>query len=482
MLKPQFRKSSMKLHDYQIEAKRFVMDSCLKKRGAGLWLDCGLGKTAVSLHAIKDMLDLGIAKSAAVIAPSRVITTSWPKEIEQWGLDLSWSWLGGDEEKRAKALSKPVDIHFVNTESFAIRNYSNSPDSKRIVKLEQIPHWLKRIKWRPDLIFVDESTKFKAWDASRSKVLRSFLKHDPMVVTLTGTPMPNSMEDIFSQQFLIDRGATLSPYITHFRTRFMRSCGFEGRDWEMRPDKVDELNALLAPWYLHQSALDHLDMPELVLNEIDVHLPPAALKKYKQMEKEMFTELDAMPDPLVAMSGGSKYNLCRQMASGNVYDSEKNAYSVHDAKLEAIDALWEELNYKPLLVAYWYQHEYERLAKKFPMAQVINGSTSASKLKAIIAGWIAGTIPMIILQAGSASHGIDGLQKNGNDLVWYTLTDQPEVRYQLERRLFRQGVKGDQVRIHYLLAVSTIDKTVYRTLNLKSASEKDVIQAVKGFR
>lgn len=468
----------MQLHKYQQESRDFLLENLTKHSGAGLWLEPGLGKTATTLDAMLAMFELGQVQKAAVVAPARVIATSWPKEIKNWGIPLSWGWLKGSLEERLDVVATKPDIYFIGSENLALRNFSEETRAKR--KDPQLAEWLLKSGFRADLLVVDEVTYFKNWSASRSKVLRKLIKSIPKRITLTGTPTPNGLGEIFSQHYLLDEGKLLTPYITRFRERFMRSCGFEGRQWEMRPDMVPILQQMLAPYYMSGTALEHLDMPELVINPIEVELPERAMRVYRDMEKGMYAEIDEVG--LVAMSGGGKYNLCRQIASGCAYDEDKNPVSVHDAKLDALDGLIEELNGKPLLVAYWYNHEFDRLAQRYPHAAVIRQGVSPTKTKEIIAGWQAGTIKLILAQASTLSHGVDGLQKAGNDLCWFTLTDQPEVKFQLERRIFRQGVQGDQVRLHYLLAKSTIDRTIFRTLANKEATQTDVMRAIQEMR
>jgi superfamily II DNA or RNA helicase len=465
----------MQLHKYQQKARDFLLRSCHRRSGGGLWLEPGLGKTITTLDTIATMREFGEVDKILIVAPARVIATSWPKEIKNWGLPLTWGWLQGSDQDRQDVVDSNPDIYFVGCENLAYRTLSEETLARR--KSSQMAEWLLKSGFKADLIVVDESTKFKSWSASRGKVLRKLVKRIPKRITLTGTPTPNGLGDIFAQHYLLDSGETLTPYIGRFRERFMRSCGFENRQWEMRPEMVDELQRLLAPWYVTGTALEHLDMPELVLNEIEVELPPKALKVYQDMQKTMFAEIGQYG--VTAITGGSKYGLCRQIASGNAYDEDKNAISVHDAKLDALEDLFEELNGKPLIVAYWFDHEYERIVKRFPKAAVIRGGTKSSETVRIIDQWQKRQIDMIVVQASAVSHGVDGLQKTGNDLCWYTLTDQPEVKFQLERRIFRQGVVGDQVRIHYLLAKSTLDRTVYKALNVKESSQKDVMEAIR---
>lgn len=464
------------LRPYQPPAIRFLTNRYPKLPGSGFWLGCGLGKTAVVLHAIDEIRDWRKIKRTVVVAPAKVIATSWPKEISKWGLDLSYDIL--NTHTWDDAIRSSCDILFVSAEDLALRQLAEDVKSKR--RNPQLAERIELSKFdlRADLLVVDEITKFKNWTAARTKVLRKLAAKVRHRVTLTGSPTPNCLGEVFSQHYILDRGQTLTPYIGHFRDKYMRNCGFENRGWEMRPEMVQPLLDTLRPWYMCQEAIDHLDMPELIENIVDVQLPPAAMAKYKKMEKEMYAELDG-GDTVTALSGGSRYNYCRQMASGCTYTDDDGSAIVHKAKVEKLKDIIEELQGKPLLVAYWYHHEGDLLASEIPGAVVVNGSTSSSKLVSIIAKWQKGEIPVMIAQASSISHGIDGLQQGCNNLCWFTLSDNPDVVHQLTCRVYRQGNDGNSVVMHFLMAEGTIDRKVLRAYKAKAKNQSEVLAYIK---
>lgn len=454
----QQKKPSMRLHEYQIEASRFLIDKMKnpEMRSAGLLLDCGLGKTAVTLHTIKNLKLFYKFKKVLVVAPKRVCSTEvWPTEIDKWGLKLTTLTLDSNVRKRKSPFEGDPDICIISCDSL---------------------EWLSKQRISFDLIVVDEATKFKNWTAKRTKLLRRLLISIRHRVTLTGTPVPNSLGDFFSQQFILDSGKSLGTTLTSFRARYMQPCGFEMREWEIQPSKVQDLKDKLAPWYLHQAAVDHLDMPDLIRNVIRVELPPAARKTYTQMHRDMVAEIEGKQ--LAALHPGGRYGQCRQIASGAVYDPTGEVVDVHSAKLEAISELIEELNGKPLVVAYCFKHEASRLQAKFPKMQFINGSTSDASSRKVLNDFKSGRLKHLAVQCQSLSHGVDGLQTVCNDLCWMTLTDQPEIRHQLEARIYRQGSSG-KVRIHYLLVDRSVDGVIYRTLERKDATQADLLKALK---
>ena len=461
-----------KPHSYQ----KLAIDNCLDRMaknlpGSALFLEPGLGKTAISLSIIEAAKLIGYCEKVLIIAPLRVAQSVWKQEIQKWGFDLSCVLVHtSDKNKRKELLNKNVDIVMVTSDGVC---------------------WLDNDFPNEffDLIIVDESTKFKSWGAKRTKHLRSLVKRAFHRIILTGTPAPNSLSDLFPQHFLIDLGECLGTSITKFRAQFCQQAGFEGRAWEIRKDMVETLKDKIAPQCLYLAARDHLNMPELVYNTIPIELPDKAKKIYDDMEKELFAEIEVLDDtkPLAATTTGAKYNLCRQIANGGayVYDEffgERDTVYVHQAKVDALEDLYEELNGKQLLVAYLFDHDLLRIRERFPKIRAINGKTSAKELQNIIAKWKDGNEGILACQCQAMSHGIDGFQEAGSDICWFGLSDQPEVVAQLNARIYRQGVVGKQVRIHQLIASQTVDEAVMKRLESKDASQASLLNAIKEYR
>lgn len=479
-------------HEYQFASRDFLLEQLYRDTGAGLWQDPGMGKTIITLLAI-ELLKLDGIERTLVLAPRRVVP-GWLEECEKWGLGLKVVLVRGNEKQRFAALAEPADVYVATRDSCTWfkeiyptwkppRPKKVSDDTKHKANLAE---WHKlnarpRFKWQFDLCVIDEITSFKSWSAKRTKSLRSMLQLIPKAIGLTGTPFSNSLGDIFSQHFMLDRGKTLGSVIERFRDIYMTKGGHENREWIFIDSKRAELEKRIAPYYLRQSALDHLDLPARVENVIKIELPPAAKKLYDSMKNDMHAEIDDATS-LTALSAGGKYNLCRQMASGSAYDELREVVSIHDAKIEALQDLLDELNGKPLLVAYCYTHEMHKIKKAFPKCSVVNGDTTDKEFAQIKADWKAGKIQMLVTQCQSMSHGVDGLQSVSQDVCWYTLTDQPETRTQLETRVWRQGNKAEQVRFHYLIAIGTVEVAIKRGLDQKDANQASVLQSIKDYR
>lgn len=452
-------------HPYQREAIDFLLSRLYldDEIGASLQLDPGLGKTAISLQTIYELRQAGMARRVLISAPLRVIYSVWPAEIRKWRYPFTWSVIHGSNKRNA--LLKPADIYLINREG--------------------IP-WLElQYPARFDMLINDESTSFKSWSAKRTKALRKLCKRIPKRVNLTGTPAPNGEEDWFAQQFIADDGAALGKTITYFRDWAMRidPYSYQGRKYVMSDAAVDEFYKRIAPSVLCMRCEDHLDMPPKVDNLIRVELPPLIRTAYRQVERSLFAELEN-GDTLTASGAGAKYTLCRQIANGGAYQTDdfgtRHDLYVHDAKIEAVKELLSELNGKPLLLAYQFDHDRERLQKALRRPPAIKGGMKAKDSQQILDDWNEGKLPLLLVQPQALSHGVN-MQAGGRDLCWFGHTDQLEIFLQLNARLWRQGQTG-QVRYHHILAADTVDEAVYERLQDKHGRQDAMINALKAYR
>lgn len=457
----------MALHDYQHFAYRFLLDRLIIQdlEGAGLWLDPGLGKTLISLFFLRQVK----AKRVLVIAPLRPCYAVWPKEIAKWGFNFRVSLVHGNEKQRRAALAADADVFVVNFEGLKWF-------SELILQHPQLPNF--------EYTVIDEVTGFKNWSAKRGKALRHVLHRLGKRITLTGTPAPNNYAELFPQIFLIDRGKSLGRNVTRFREMYCMPSGYQNYSWTTRPEVEPMLKAKIAPLVLRMDARDHLDMPELVENVIRFRLSGKVMSGYKQLEQELFLALDS-GQTLFASSVAAKYSACRSVANGGMYQKDlatgqRSTHHIHDEKVAVLQELVDELNGKPLIVAYSFEHDYERLKKAFPKAPAVRSGVSGKESNRLIDQWNEGKIPLLLVQPQSLSHGAN-MQHGGSDLAWFSLTDQPEAHTQLNARLWRQG-QGRQVRLHYLIAERTLDEVVYARIKSKDRSQAALLRAIAEYR
>jgi len=457
-------------HEYQGDALSFM----LRREAAALFADPGMGKTAVAL-----MLARILQQRTLVVAPLRVVFGAWPQEINKWDqFRRSFSWrILHDKNKfiqdRRLILPGLTHVDMINPEG-----------------LEWFEEWLEDQPFDGEygLLVMDESTLFKRWSSNRTKIMKRIAKRFPRRYILTGTPTPNSMLDLFPQMFLLDGGEALGKHITKYQDKYFRpvvnrgkrslKTGIQGKyiSWEIRDGSEKKIQRLIRPISYRLDAEDWLDLPPVVHNEIPVRLDLRARRVYKEMEKKLATELDGVK--VVAGSAGTAYGKCRQIATGMLYDRDGNVLGVHKAKINALKELRDEYWGRPLLILYNFNPELEALQKEFgARLPVIRGKTPPKTAAAIQAAWNAREIGLLACQSRTVAHG-QNLQYGGNDMVWYSPTDDPEIYDQANWRLRRQGVDGT-VRIHSLIATGTVERLITRRNHHKEERQMSLLNALR---
>ena len=439
-----------KPHDYQDYATGFVLEHPY----CGLILDMGLGKSVITLTALWDiLLDRFECGKVLVIAPKRVAEDTWPRELSKWDhlKGLSYSLVMGSEKQRREALQKRAFLYIINRENVA---------------------WLvEHHRWDFDTLVIDELSSFKSPKAQRFKALRKVRPLVHRVVGLTGTPAPNTLIDLWPQIYLLDMGQRLGRFVTGYRERFFQPDKRNREivySYKLREGAEQQIYNLISDICISMKATDHLKMPELITNRVEVAMNDKERRLYDTLRKDMILKLkDGEIDAVNAAALSGKL---LQMANGAVYDSKGKALTIHDRKLDALEDLIEAANGKPLLVAYWYKHDLERIQKRFESRTI---DTAAD-----IADWNAGKIPVALIHPASGGHGLN-LQEGGSTIVWFGLTWSLELYQQLNARLWRQGQKERTVVITHIVTTGTHDEDVLRALERKDAGQAALIAAVK---
>ena len=441
---------------YQLEALEFA----LTRTGCGLMLDPGLGKTSTILAYILMRLEQGEISRGLVVAPLRVAKTVWPAEARKWADFNKLKVIHLCEmtqQERREHLKRDYDVFVINPES--------------LIKVLQILMELGDDYW-PELLIIDESTKFKDTQTQRFKALKSHLARFDHRIVLTGTPAPNGVADLFGQMYVVDLGKRLGRYITHFRQRFM-TPSYDGYSYELLPGAADKIYALVNDVLLRQKAKDNLPMPELINNYIEVELPPEARKHYRDVEKDFLTRL--VDETVVAFNAASAGGKCRQISNGFVYSSEEQGKwtALHSEKLDALEELVEEMQGRPLLVFYEFIADKEMIKQRFPQALDINDG----KVENNIVRFNEGKIPLLLAHPASAGHGLN-MQEACSTICWYGVTWNLEYYQQANARVWRQGQPSPQVVIHHIVTKDTLDQRVIATLEAKDRVQERLSQAL----
>lgn len=483
--KPQF---------YQLNAVKFL----LKNNGAGLFLDPGLGKTSITLAAFKVLQKAGHARRALVLAPLRPAYSVWPAEIDKWAefAHLRWSLLHGkDKEDR---LEDDADVFVINYDGLLWLM-----QEKRFQKLSV------------DTLIVDESSKMRHTNTRRYKLLRPALPTFERRWILTGTPAPNGYLDLFGQIYILDLGRSLGKFVTHYRQNFFYQSGFGGYDWKIQEGAEIEIQKRIKHQVMRLNAADYIKMPALLPpNVIRVTLPPAARKIYDDLEEEMIAELQSKRS-VTAVSAGALTTKCAQLANGGVYHMPevypfpqpvpnghgsiktgmatvtlggKGWETVHDAKMEALLDLIDELQGAQLLIAYEFQHDVKRIEKALPQHLLLHGAlpcigggTTPKQSMEIERAWNAGAIQVMAVHPASAAHGLNLQESNAHHVCWFGLTWDLEFYDQLIARLRRRGNKAQHIHNHIIAASNTVDEVKLQALRRKDKTQTALLDALRTY-
>lgn len=438
-------------HNYQNYAKNFI----LAHKVSALFLDCGLGKTITTLTAINELMyDSFEISKVLIIAPLRVAQSTWKDEIEKWDhLNLlRYSIAVGDEKERLKALKQTSDIYIINRENV---------------------DWLvtkSGIDFNFNMLIIDELSSFKSHTSKRFKSLLKIRPYFERVVGLTGTPSSNGLIDLWAEFRVLDLGERLGRYITHYRNEYFLPDKRNGAvifSYKPQPNAEERIYRRLADITISMKSTEYLKMPELILNELEINLDEEDQMKYKKFKKEMVMTIQEKE--IDAINAASLSNKLIQLANGSIYDADKKFYEIHNKKLDKLEEIIESANGKPVLVAYWFKADKERIEKRFKVREI----KTADDIKQ----WNKGMIDLALIHPASAGHGLN-LQSGGSTLVWFSLTWSLELYQQTNARLYRQGQK-DTVVIHHLITKNTIDEDIMKSLKRKDKTQEALMRAVK---
>lgn len=446
--------------EYQERAVQHLVE----RPRAGLLLKPGLRKTSITLAAFELLRSMKMTKAMLVLAPLRVVYTSWPQEVAKWSdfNHLSVGILHGPD--KGKVLKAKHDVYLLNYEG-----------------LKWLFNELSEMgTWPFDMLVVDESTKVKHTNTQRFKLLKPMLKFFKRRYILTGSPTARHLLDLFGQCYVMDSGETFGPYITRFREEYFYPAGFGGYDWQPKQGTEERIHACLAPRAFYAHDEDYLQLPELMEKDVEVELPPQARAVYNQMENQL--RLDFEAGRVTAVNTAVASMKCRQLANGGIYLDNKTWQHVHEAKVEAVVDLIEELSGQPALVTYDFLHDLERLKKALGEAtpHIGRGGVTPAQLPKLIQAWNRDEVPYILVSPQSMAHGVDGLQHAGRAVIWHSLTYNFEDYEQLNRRLRRSG-QQERVLVAHIIAKNTTDQAVMSTLRRKDKLQGNLFMALKEY-
>lgn len=445
-------------HDYQKRAINFI----LEHPASGLFLEMGLGKTAITLTAVDILMnDRFEVSRVLVIAPLRVAEDTWSRESEKWDhlQHLRISKILGSVAERSRAVEAEADVYVINREN--------------VVWLVEYLATLKR-KWPFDMVVIDELSSFKSNQSKRFKALKKVRPLIDRMVGLTGTPAANSLMDLWAEIYLLDRGQRLGQTIGSYRDAYFRAGWGNGMivyKWEARPGAMMAITGKIADITMSMKAEDYIELPDRIDNMISVKLSDKEMAKYKDMEQQSLLELDD-DSKIIALDAAAVMSKLLQMANGFIYTEEHEAIHLHDAKLEALEEIIEAAD-GPVLVYYNFKADKEKLLEKFKDAEVLEDDKTISR-------WNQGKIKILLAHPASVAYGLN-LQEGGHIIVWYGIPWSLELYQQANARLHRQG-QQKPVMIYHLLAKGTADEQVIKKLEAKDVTQSALIEVLKDRR
>lgn len=443
-------------HNYQ----KYCIDKIVSTPATGLFLDMGLGKTVITLSAVRELKFNRFAVSKVlVVAPKKVAESTWSKEIDKWEhlKILSVSLILGSQTKRINAVNTPADIYVINREN--------------------IP-WLvdyHRNQWPYDMVVIDEFSSFKNHKAKRFKSLSMIRPRIKRIVGLTGTPAPNGLLDLWAQVYLLDGGQRLGKFITHFREIYFEpDQRSRDRIYSYAPKEGadDKIKNLIGDICISMKAEDYLELPDITYNTIRVSLDKKAEKAYKQLERDMLLQID--DQTIDAGSAAVLTNKLLQLCNGAIYDENRNIIPIHNCKLETFIELVEGLNGNPALVFYNFQHDKERIKK---VLSKMNLRVRDLKTPQDETDWNNREIDILLAHPASAAYGLN-LQQGGNHVIWFGLNWSLELYQQANKRLHRQG-QTEKVIVHHLAVAEGVDGDVLNALAGKETTQEQLLLALK---
>lgn len=416
-----------------------------------------MGKTVIALTAVHELMynrfEVG---KALVIAPKKVAQTTWTRECEKWDhlRDMRVSVMLGTEAQRVRALSRQADVYIINRDN-----------------VKWLTEYLGHA-WPFDTVIIDELSSFKSAKSRRWRALRVMLPKIRRLYGLTGTPAPNSLEDIWAQVYLLDEGRRLGRTLTGFRDAYFDHNPYR-HEYIARRGSQRAVEEAIKDICISMSARDYLTLPDCIVVDVPVELEPAARQAYKRLEREMLLQVneDTIEARGAAALGGKLLQLC----NGALYNDAGGVTELHTCKLDALAETVEALNGQHALLFYSFRHDIPRIKsrlKKLGGVRIRDLSTPDDER-----AWNAGEVDVLLAHPASAAYGLN-LQDGGHHVIWYGLTWSLELYQQANKRLHRQGQK-EPVMIHRLLTQGGIDENVAEALEDKAGSQDALLAALK---
>jgi SNF2 family DNA or RNA helicase len=428
-----------------------------------LWYPPGYGKTVTGLTVFSDLYQSFDARRMLVTAPLGVARKVWKDEIAEWAhlQGLTISHIVGDVKQRMQGLRTPADIHTVN--------YDVLP----WLLAQFIAHEKPHTRWPWDTVFADESHRLANQSTNNHKFFKTVRKHFGFrFIQGTGTPSTQMYNDLWGQIVLLDNGRRLGTHESAFQQRWFNPPKAQYGRWELRDTAEAEIQDLLKD-IVYVPPL--MDLPPLMTNAVRVELSPAARDTYNRMKREFIAEYDG--HTLTAVNSAVLNQKLLQLANGTIYYEKGKYVPFHDAKLDRLVELLEDLRGRRVLIAYLFVHDLERIQQRL---KKLKGTWRVLKTNADEDAWNRGEIDWLLLHPESAGEGRNLHKSGAEDIVWFGMTPSLRQWLQLNARLFGgQRRIGKTGAVHFLAADGTIDDEYTDLIKRKDLSQDGLFHALQ---
>ena len=444
------------LRSYQQRAATFLYE----RDAAVLVAPLGAGKGAAALTALAELIRDGHRQHALVIAPKLVATTVWPQEVAVWPhlAHLRVAVLDGSPERRRELLrtaaAREVTVIGIDLAPWLVRELAAVADDHPLF----------------DLLVIDETSRLKDPSGKRARALLKISGRFRTRWGLTGTPRPNSSQDLFMPAAIITDGALWGRAFVPWQRRHFRPRDPFGREWAALPGAEEQIAADFGTIAMTVAAADMPDLPPLNVVVTPLKLPDAVMATYRKMARELLATIEGRS--IEAASSLIATGKLAQLANGFLYGDAgaDDPVHVHDLKIDWLRELVEGLDGEPLLIAYEFVEDLRTIRRAFGEVPALGGETPAREAAQLITAWNAGTLPLLALHPAAAGHGLN-LQHGGARMAWLSPSWSAELTQQAIARIYRPG-QTRHVTIHVCVAAGTVDEMKRnRVLGKMSAQE-----------
>lgn len=444
-----------------LEPQRLIVQHLSKSKDALVFAGMGISKTASVLYHLNELFLSGEATAALIVAPLRVANLTWPLEVNDWQ-PFTWMRVANlrTEAGQRDFLYGRAHLYVCNYES--LHHLANLVERRG----GTIPY---------DVAVFDELTRAKNPSSKRINLFRRKVPRAERHIGLTGTPLPNSWLDIFAQVRLVDNGQRLGTNYNSFKSTYFMQPAYQFAPWKEKEGTRDALEQKISDITITLKSSDWLDIPDTVIEDVEVHFTPELKEKYETLEEELVIELREDKTINVASSAALITKLL-QFTSGEMYDDEKQHHPIHDLKFEALEHIIKKEG-RPVFVACMFKHEYARMKKHFPNSVFFNDAKSIEAQTQLMKDWNAKKIPILFAHPASIGHGLN-LQFGSSVLIFVSLTYNREHYDQIIARFARRG-QTEITKVYRLMVPGTVDDAVAEALANKAENEARLISALQ---